>query len=620
MSGVQASGQARLLARLRPERARLAGLGLVLSIAMLLPIAGPLLLGAVVDRALDGSGTVAGLALAYLAVTVGSDVLTLAVTWWSVELAWRVGNRLRGDLMRHALGLDLAWHGEHSPGLLIERVDGDVDSVVRFASTAVVQLLGNAVMLVGVLVVATWIDWRVGLLLAVAAVVSAALMIRLRTAAVPAYDAEREANARLYGDVEERLGGLEDLRANGAGPYAVHRLHVASARVWRAARRAALHGEGGFVAGASTFTLGTVGTLVIGVWLHRRGEVSVGSILALFRFSQMIRTPVEGIAEQMREAQKAVAGVRRSARLLGTSSAITERARSVLPAGALGVDFDGVSLGYEPGQTVLHGVDLHVPAGSSLGIVGRTGSGKTSLGRLLVRFWDVSEGAVRVGGVDVRDVPLADLRRRVGVVTQEVELFRATVRDNLTMFGTYAASDDRLRAVIADVGLDPWLRGLPRGLDTTIEGDAGLSAGEAQLVAFARVLLADPGLVLLDEATSRLDPITEARVTAATQRVRAGRTVVVIAHRLATLDAVDAVVVLDHGVVAEHGDRARLAADPTSRFGALLRTAAPSASGDEDPTGRSQPVSTAADALEVRPDPDSSPDRDGVASSGEVRR
>lgn len=574
MSGIRPSGQARLLiGRLRPERGRLALLGLVLSVAMLLPIAGPLLLGEVVDQALDGTDAIAGLALAYLAVTVGADLLALAVTWWSVEVAWRVGNRLRGDLLRHALGLDLAWHGEHSPGMLIERVDGDVDSVVRFASTAVVQLLGNAIMLIGVVVVATVIDWRVGALLGLSALAAGALMARLRVAAVPAYDAEREVSGQLYGDVEERLGGLEDLRANGAGPYAVHRLHTLSARLWKATRRAALRGEGSYVAGASAFTLGTVGTLVIGVWLHRRGQVSVGAILALFRFSQMIRTPVEAIAEQMREAQKAVAGVRRTARLLATQSAITDRGTAALPSGALGVDLDGVSLAYEAGHNVLSDLDVHLAPGTSLGIVGRTGSGKTSLGRLLVRFWDASNGVVRIGGVDVRDVPLIELRRRVGVVTQDVELFRATVRDNLTMFGTFAAGDDRLHAVLADVGLTTWLRGLPRGLDTSIEGDAGLSAGEAQLIAFARVLLADPGLVLLDEATSRLDPDTEARVTAATQRVRSGRTVIVIAHRLATLDAVDEVLVLDHGRVVEHGSRAVLAADSASRFGALLRTA-----------------------------------------------
>jgi ABC-type multidrug transport system fused ATPase/permease subunit len=582
MSMARPPGQARLLvSRLRPERGRVAVLGVVLSVAMLLPIAGPLLLGQIVDDALAGTGAVAGLALAYLGVTVGADLLTLAVTWWSVELAWRVGNRLRNDLLRHALGLDLAWHGEHSPGLLIERVDGDVDAVVRFASTAVVQLLGNAVLLVGVLVVATIIDWRVGLLLGISALVAGLLMARLRAAAVPAYDAEREVTGRLYGDIEERLGGLEDLRANGAGGYAVHRLHEHSARVWSATRRSAKWGEGSFVLGASTFTLGTVATLAVGVWLHRQGQISVGSILALFRFSQMIRQPVEAIADQMREAQKAVAGVRRAGRLLATRSSIDDSGTAVLPLGPLAIDLEHVTLAYEAGQAVLADVDLHVAAGTTLGIVGRTGSGKTSLGRLLVRFWDASDGAVRIGGVDVRTVPLAELRRRVGVVTQDVELFRASVRDNLTMFGTYDVADDRLRAVLDDVGLATWLRLLPRGLDTTIEGDAGLSAGEAQLVAFARVLLADPGLVLLDEATSRLDPTTEARVTAATERVRAGRTVVVIAHRLATLDHVDEICVLDAGRVAEHGPRAALADDPSSRFGSLLRSAATTATTDE---------------------------------------
>lgn len=584
MSGRTRSLQARLLlARLRPERARLVALGAVLAVAMLLPISGPLLLGRLVDEAVAGDSSAGVLAIAYLVVTVGADLLALAVAWWSVELAWRVGNRLRADLLRHALRLELAWHGEHSPGVWIERIDGDVDAVVKFSSTAVVQLLGNAVLLVGVLAVAAVIDWRVGLLLAVSAIVAGFLLARLRAAAVPHYDAEREVNARLYGDVEERLGGLEDLRANGAGAYAVHRLHQHSAAWWRAARRASRWGEGAFVSGATAFTVGTMATLAVGVWLHRSGEITVGTVLVLFRFSQLIRQPVEAIAEQLREMQKAIAGIRRTSRLLATPIGIVDGQGTALPAGPLSVELHDVSLAYRPGHRVLRDVNLTIAPGTVVGVVGRTGSGKTSLGRLLVRFWDPTTGAVRVGGVDVRDATLGELRRRVGVVTQEVELFRATVRDNLTMFGTYEATDTRLHTVLTDVGLGAWVATLPGGLDTMLEGAGDLSAGEAQLVAFARVLLADPGLVVLDEATSRLDPGTEERITEATDRVRAGRTVIVIAHRLATLRSVDEVLVIDHGEVVEHGPATALAADPHSRYARLLAAAEHAA--DASPSG-----------------------------------
>jgi len=568
---------ARLLtAYLRPERVQVGALAALLVVAMLLPVAGPVLIGRFIDQALAGASAadLAAIAGAYLAILLTADGLQLVVTWLSVRLAWRVGNRLRFDLCRHALRLDLAWHGGHSPGLLIERVDGDVDALTKFSSTAILQLLGNAVLLTGVFVVSIAIDWRAGLLLGVSTAVATTTMVKLRNFAVPAHDHEREVVGRLYGDLEERLGGLEDLRANGAGRYALHRLHEHSAQWWTAARRAGLYGDGSYIAAAIAFSLGSTLTLGFGVFLHRSGQLSVGSVLVLFRFAQMVREPLERIAEQMREFQKAVAGARRASRLLATKAAIVDGPGVPLADGPLSVDLTDVEFAYGEAAPVLHHLDLHLAPGTLLGVVGRTGSGKTTFGRLLLRFWDVTAGSVRLGGVDVRDTTTADLRRRVGVVTQEVEIFRASVRDNLTLFGTIEADDDALLDVLDEVGLRPWLDGLADGLESPLEGAGHLSAGEAQLLAFARVFLADPGLVVLDEASSRLDPDTEARITAATDRLLAGRTVVVIAHRLATLARVDRILVLDHGRVAELGDRARLTADPDSHYARLLAASA----------------------------------------------
>ncbi|HUG85615.1 MAG TPA: ABC transporter ATP-binding protein, partial [Euzebya sp.] len=560
---------------LRPERRPLAALVSVLVLAMLLPVGGPVLLGRIVDAALDGQPTSDLLlgGLAFLVITLTADALQLVITFWSVKLAWRVGNRLRLDLARHALGLDLSWHGSHSPGLLIERIDGDVEAIVRFSSTAVLHLFGNAILLVGTLVVAVMIEWRAGLLIGVVAAAAVLLMQRLRRLAVPAYDAEREVQAALYGDLEERLGGLEDLRANGAAGYAVHRLQAISSRWWHSARRASLLGDGAYAIAAGTFTLGSVATLALAIWLQLRGQLTLGSTLALFRFSQMVRQPLEAVAEQITEFQRAVAGSRRAARLLATTPTLVDGPGTPLPDGALDVTFDGVTFAYpdEPDRPVLDHVDLRIPAGSVVGVVGRTGSGKTSLGRLLLRFWDVTGGTLRLGGVDLRETTQAQLRRRVGVVTQEVQILRASLRDNLTLLGAVEATETRMRAVLAEVGLQGWLDGLPDGLDTSLEGDTELSAGQAQLLAFARILLTDPGLVVLDEATSRLDPRTEDLVTAATDRVLRGRTVVIIAHRLETLDRADAIVVVEGGRIAEQGPREDLLADPDSRFSMLRR-------------------------------------------------
>ena len=236
--------------------------------------------------------------------------------------------------------------------------------------------------------------------------------------------------------------------------------------------------------------------------------------------------------------------------------------------------FDGVTLRYdEDGIPALRDVDLHIPAGGHLGIIGRTGSGKTTLGRLVLRLWDVDEGAVRIGDVDVRELSNQALRSRVAVVTQDVEVFRATLRDNLTLLGARAATDDALVEVLERVGLGPWLAEQPDGLDTHLDGNLSLSAGEAQLLVFARVFLADPSVVVLDEASSRLDPTTEALVSTATHELLRGRTALIIAHRLATLDEVDRIVVMEDGAVAEHGLRDELAADPASRYARLLQAA-----------------------------------------------
>jgi ATP-binding cassette, subfamily B, bacterial len=566
-----------LLAHLRAERRAVAALLGVLVVAMALPLAGPVLLGRVVDAALAGrpTGALLGVVAGFLAAALAADALQLLVTAWSVRLAWRVGNRVRLDLARHALALDLTWHGAHSPGLLIERIDGDVEALVRFSSAAVRHLLGNALLLVGTLVVAVAIEWRAGLLIAVVAGAATAVMRRLRQAAVPLHEAERQVQAELYGDLEERLGGLEDLRANGAAAYVEHRLQDASARWWRVARRAALVGDGAYALAAATFTLGSAAVLGLSIWLHRRGALTLGEVLALLRFSQLVRHPLEAAAEQLVELQRAVAGARRAARLLATTPLLRDGRGDALPDGPLAVELDGVTFAYpdDPGRPVLQDVQVRLAAGASLGVVGRTGSGKTSLGRLLLRFWDVDEGAIRLGGVDVRDTTQAALRHRVGVVTQEVQILRASLRDNLTLLGTVEAADAELRRALDEVGLGRWAAGLPDGLDTELAGDAELSAGQAQLLAFARVLLTDPGLVVLDEATSRLDPATEALVTAATDRALRGRTVVVIAHRLETLDRVDEVLVLEGGRVVEHGRRDALLADPTSRFADLRRRA-----------------------------------------------
>ena len=361
------------------------------------------------------------------------------------------------------------------------------------------------------LVVSFVIDWRAGLLILGSVSVASFLLIRLRSVAVPAHDAEREIQSQLYGDLEERLGGLEDLRSLDAGEYVVHRLEHHSSRWWHAARRAAFVGDGAYTAAATAFSVGSVLTLGRRACCSSATSViTLGALLALFRFSQMVRQPIERIAEQMREFQKASAGARRAARLLATVPTLPEGRGDHLPPGPLPVDLDDVAFAYAGDSDVLVDLDLHLAPGTRLGVVGRTGSGKSTLGRLLARLWDVTNGSVRLGGVDVRDAdtdgpppprgggePGRRAAPRVAPRQPHVPRHRRGAPTTTCGRPSPTSGSPSGRPASTD------------GLDTMLDGGAGLSAGQAQLLAFARVLLADPGLVLLDEATSRLDPETE---------------------------------------------------------------------------------------------------------------
>ena len=241
-----------------------------------------------------------------------------------------------------------------------------------------------------------------------------------------------------------------------------------------------------------------------------------------------------------------------------------------MPPGGVSVEFERVSFGYRADLPVLRDISFTLEPGEVLGLLGRTGSGKTTLSRLLFRLYDPLEGSIRLGGVDVRKVRIGDVRGRVGLVSQEVQVFEASLRDNVTLFDS-SIEDDRIVETLRSLGLDGWLRSLPDGLDTRLSSTGRMSAGEEQLLAFARVFLSDPDVVILDEASSRLDPATEDLIDQAVRSLLRGRTAIVIAHRLTTVQRVDRILVLEEGRIVEQGPREALAADPKSRFAALLR-------------------------------------------------
>lgn len=563
----------RLLIRyLAPQRARIAVLALLMLASLVLELALPRLAQWFIDSALTGATLqfLLDIGVAYLAVALFKNVIGVGWQYVAQNVGLVATNRMRTDLTLHCLKLDMSFHNAHTPGEMIERIDGDVGKLANFMSSFLVQLAINGLLLAGVLGALLAIDWRVGappVLAVVLALLSARALTR-RLATLSAQ--ERQSSAELFGFVEERLSGTEDIRANGATAYVLRR-HVERARqLFRAAFKSAFLGTLGWRSWRTAVDIGATLALAIGALLYLDGVLTLGSVYAIFAYSEMLEGPIDALLREFGDLQHATASIGRVRELFDMQPAMTAPAvADVLPAGALSVSIDDATFAYPGDDAVLHDVSLQLSAGSTLGVLGRTGSGKTTLTRLILRLYDPATGAVRLGGVDVRAAASADLRERVAVVTQDIQLFSASVRDNLTLFDP-SVTDERIHGALASVGLAEWLRALPRGLDTLMAPGGGLSAGEAQLLAFARAFLRDPGLVILDEASSRLDPATERKMEHAVDQLLAGRTGIIIAHRLGTLQRASQILILEDGRVRESGPRKQLAADPRSRFAQLL--------------------------------------------------
>jgi ATP-binding cassette, subfamily B, bacterial len=565
---------------LAPQRGRVALLAALLVVDLALQLGLPRVVQTFIDSATGGAALSALLWIgaAYLAVAIGQNVTLVAWQYVAQNVGLTATNQIRADLTRHCLGLDMAFHNGRTPGELIERVDGDVAKLENFLSQFLVQVALNGLLLLAVVLLLFAIDWRVGLPSAISVLVAVLVAVGL-TRPLASYSVkERQASAELFGLLEERLSGTEDIRANGGVAYVLRRHIERSRALFRAAVLRALLGVISWRSLNTAITIGAIISLAVGALLALGGALTIGQVYLIFAYTTMLNRPVEELMRQLDDLQQAVAGIARVQQLFAIAPRVVDPAQPApLPAGPLSVEFDGVSFWYEDGEGTGHGsavldsIALTLRPGATLGLIGRTGSGKTTLTKLLLRLYDPSDGAVRLGGVDLRDVADADLRSRVAIVTQEIQLFSATVRDNLTLFDP-RLPDARLVDALETLGLGDWLRALPAGLDTRLAaGSTGLSAGQAQLLAFARAFLRDPGLVILDEASSRLDPATERQIERAVARLLEGRTAIIIAHRLGTLERVDEVLILDQGRMREHGPRADLVRDPDSRFAQLLK-------------------------------------------------
>jgi len=491
--------------------------------------------------------------------------------------AYRLGTRaeeglftLRVKLFDHIHRLSLADHNDEKRGALVSRVTSDIETLTMFFAWGGLSWLLDGSQLIAVGVVMVAYDWRLAL---VAFVVAAPLVFVLKAVQerlVGAYNLTRERNASLLGLVSELVSGSDTLRSYQASEHMVERVRQSVHRRADSNVRAGTIGAFLFPSGEVFSVFTVVAVITAGVMIGPSGGLSAGAMVGFVFLTYRFLEPVAEFTEVIDNTQTAVAGLRRVLSVLDTPIGPPAPLDPVaLPSGALSVEIRDVSFSYgsrldtqDDDLPVLVGVNCLIPPGQHVALVGESGSGKTTLARLIARFADPSIGAIKLGGVNVNRVSNEELRRRLMVVPQEPFLFSNSIAYNLR-FAAPQASDAELLAAFADLQLDDWFDGLSGGLSTPVgqRGNA-LSAGERQMIALVRAYLAKPAILILDEATSAVDALTEVRLARAFERLSTGRTTISIAHRLSTAARADRILVLDHGRLVQDGDHVSLLADP----------------------------------------------------------
>ncbi|WJK37716.1 ABC transporter ATP-binding protein [Solwaraspora sp. WMMA2065] len=563
---------------LSPElRTGLAGTLLLALVSMIGRAAIPVAVQQAIDNGLRAPG---GPDLEVVGTIVAATTAVLVVTticgYFMVRRLFTVSETalaaVRTRAFRHVHDLSMLHQQSERRGSLVSRVTSDVDQITQFLQWGGVILLISMGQVVVTAAVMAVYSWQLTLVV-LAAFVPALLIIRaFQRRLAAAYGVVRQRTGALLAAVAESVVGAAVIRAYGVSRRTAGRLDEAIEGQRRAQQRALRTSVVSFSTGEIAAGLALAGVVVVGVRMGVDGGLTVGQLTAFLFLVTLFIQPVQIATEVLNEAQNAIAGWRRVLDVLDVAPDVADPGADGvhLPGGPLDVRFEQVCFAYPGGPPVLSEVALEIPAKTRVAVVGETGSGKTTFAKLLTRLMDPVSGQVKLSGVPLDRVRFESLRSRVVMVPQDGFLFDATVAENVR-FARPELTDGQLTAAFAELGLADWVTGLPDGVHTAVgERGEALSVGERQLVALVRAYVADPDLLVLDEATSAVDPATEVRLQRTLEAVTRGRTTVAIAHRLSTAQAADEVIVMDRGRVVQRGPHEELLADPKSVYGRLF--------------------------------------------------
>jgi ATP-binding cassette subfamily B protein len=553
-----------LFSLLRPYRGRVIVTGIALLVATAAGLAPPYLAGLAIDEGIK-TGDLSTLDWIVLAYVV-SAVMYWAATYAQTYLVGWVGQRalqdLREQIYTHLQAMSIGFFTRRKPGVLISRMTNDVEALDTLVTDGVITLVSSTLTLLGVVLILLFLDFQLALVTFATFPILAIGSVIFRIASAGAYRRTREKIANITAYLQETLSGVRVVRSFAQEPR--HRMRMSALNEEnRQANMATVYLNAAYFPAVELLSaIGTGVILLYGGYLAIDGHIQIGVVVAFVGYLNAFFDPIQQISQLYTTYQQGMAALDKIFELLETEPDMVDKPGALDPGRIRGeIELDGVRFSYggDAGMA-LDGIDLHVPAGQTVALVGETGAGKSTLAKLVARFYDPQEGRVLVDGHDLRDLSSSALRSQLGIVPQEGFLFSGTVWDNIA-FGRPDASEDEIHAAAAAVGADRFIEGLPDAYDTEI-GERGvhLSAGQRQLIAFARALLAEPRILILDEATSNVDVRTERIIEQGLERLLLGRTAIVIAHRLSTIRRAGRIVVLEHGRIAEAGTHDELIA------------------------------------------------------------